>query len=276
MYLFLDGMALETREDETYKRIRLAICSGNRTLVLLSLNDGKKLLSDLRDELQADPATIVHALRELERYRMVKQDKQRHYSLSVVGRVLVQKVIDCRRTAEMLTLQEAFWFDHDVSGIPDYLLHSLASLHDSVIVTSPQEHILRAFDTFITLMEEGDELELITHIWHPELVNRLTSLFSHKKTASFVVTDDVLQRALSDFGIDYVKQLLRDGATIYITKRDPRLVFGFAGNAMALGLASADGPPDFSQLLTSRNSEAIAWGRGLFRFYVERSKRVSL
>lgn len=268
-------MAAATREDSVYKRMRLVICSENRRLLLLSLNDGKKSLGNLREELHSDRATIIHALRELERSRLVQQDSQRDYSLTVVGRALIQKVIDCHGMAEVLTLHEAFWFDHDISGIPDDLLNHLGSLRDSTLITGTPE-IFRASRTFAGLMEEGDALELITSVYSPEMITRLDDFISNKKAVSFVLTDDVLQRSIRDLGRDRVKQLLQEGVKIRVIRHDPKLAFVSTGKALGLCFAHTNGSFDYSQLLTSRSAQAIAWGRELFSFYVERSKSVSL
>jgi predicted transcriptional regulator len=53
---------------------------------------------------------------------MVRQDELRDYPLTVIGEAIVQKVIDCHHLVEVVTLHETSWFEHDVSGIPKYLL----------------------------------------------------------------------------------------------------------------------------------------------------------
>ncbi len=269
-------MALEIKEDDIFKRMRLAICSGNRRLLLFSLNERKKSLGDLREDLKTDPATIVHALRELERHRMVQQDVKRDYSLTVIGRALVQKVIDCHCMAEVLTIHEAFWSNHDVSGIPNHLFNRIGALRDSTLVVNTQEHILKASDTFVALLREGDVLELVTSFYSPDLIKRIYRSVSDKKAAFLVMTNEVLQRTIADIGSPRIKQILQEGATINVVKRDPKLLFVFTGNTVALGLAHPDGPIDFSQLLTSRSSDALDWGRDLFHYYLRWSESVAL
>jgi predicted transcriptional regulator len=118
-------MVPQTQNEAVFKRMRLAICSGNRRRVLLALHQKKKSLGDLREDLNSDSPTILRSLRELERNRMVQQDELRDYSLTVIGEAIAQKVINCHHLAEVLTLHEAFWFEHDVSGIPEYCLVAL-------------------------------------------------------------------------------------------------------------------------------------------------------
>ena len=110
-------MAPWSKEDSIYKRMRLVICSTNRSNLILSLHTGKNLLARCVRNSATMPRLFIHALRELERDQLVRQDVRRDYYLTAIGRALVQKVIDCRCMAEALTLCEAFWVDHDVSGL---------------------------------------------------------------------------------------------------------------------------------------------------------------
>ncbi len=269
-------MALETKEDPTYKRMRLTICSANRKFLLFSLNEHKKSLGELREESCLDSATIVHALRELERYHMVKQDTRSEYSLTVIGRAMVQKVMECRCMAEVLTLHEVFWSQHDVSGIPSHWFNELGMLRDSTLVTSTQQDILKAYDTFVALMQEGNRLKLISSVYSPELVKRLDAIIPNKKVTYFVITDDVWQRAVRETGSEYVERLVREGLRISIIAHDPKFALVSTNSAMGLALFDSEGSLDYSQLLVSRSNEAVMWGRELFYYYLERSESITL
>ncbi len=269
-------MPSELTEDETYKRMRLAICSGNRRQLLLSLNEGNKSLGDLREEVPSDPATIVHALRELERYHMVQQNAHRDYALTVIGRALVQKVIDCRCMAETLALHEAFWSEHDVSGIPDHLFNRIGALRESALVVDSQDRVLRASDTAVALVKEGDVLELVTPVYSAVFLTRLFTFIANKKVAYLIMTDDVLHLAIDDIGKDRAAQALKGGVKINVMKHDPRLFLVLTADTMALSLPFPDGTLDFSQLLTSKSSEALEWGRELFHYCLRWSENAAL
>lgn len=269
--VFKLGMPSRVDEETVFKRMRLAICSGNRRRVLLALKDGKKTLSDVREEVPVDPPTIVHALRELEHYRLVEQDELREYSLTVIGKALVQKVIDRHRSAHVLTSHEAFWFEHDLSGIPDDLFSRIGLLQDSDLVADGQAQVLRGLTTFTALIEDADLLKIITPFYSLRFVDRLDVFASKGKEWHFIVTDDVLQSAMMDEEHLNVKALLHGNAEFRVVQQDPKLFFASADDAIALALATVKGQLDYSTLLVCRGSDATAWGRELFDYYYERS-----
>lgn len=71
---------------------RLVICSDLRKNILISLNDGNKELFDLRESLKISSTTAIHALKELEKYNLTFQDKNKNYALTNIGRIIVLKL----------------------------------------------------------------------------------------------------------------------------------------------------------------------------------------
>ncbi|SNQ60423.1 hypothetical protein [Candidatus Methanoperedens nitratireducens] len=82
--------------------LRLAICSDLRKNILISLIEGKKSLADLRDEMNISSTTAIHALKELEKGNLTYQDKNRDYSLTIIGRIIAMKLLDFSETADTL------------------------------------------------------------------------------------------------------------------------------------------------------------------------------
>src|SRR5665647_3039998 len=103
MYIDPEMAPLTEISEDIYERLRLAACSEQRRALILSLNEGEKSLSDLRDEMQLDSATIIHALRALERDSFVREDANRYYFLTVIGKTVARKVIDFYETCLLYT-----------------------------------------------------------------------------------------------------------------------------------------------------------------------------
>jgi len=268
-------MCVMSEDRDMAKRMRVATCSDQRRDLLISLNRGKKSLRDLRDEFHLDSATIVHALRELERHRFVQEDAKREYSLTVFGRIVSRKVIDLLDTSEAVALHEVFWLEHDTSGIPDHLLDRISALRHSDLIT---EHVdlFKVFHTLVGLFKECDTLDLITPVFVHEAIELPTTLALSHKHLRIVLTENVLQRLIIVTSEALVKNALQLGVKIYVIRHNPKLILAVTDKVIALILTRVDGAFDYSQLLTSRRSEAIAWGHALFRHYTEPSQSVAL
>ena len=93
------AMAMTTSEGKKKRQIiqnalRLAACSELRSGILASLSEGKKALSELREELEVSSTTAIHALRELEKDNLVFQDEDRDYVLTKIGEIIALKLSD--------------------------------------------------------------------------------------------------------------------------------------------------------------------------------------
>jgi len=98
----MNGSEADTSRIYTRDILHLAVCSGLRMTIILSLKKGKKSLGDLRSELEVSSTTAIHALRELEKSNLVFQDSHRNYSLTKIGRVIALKLIDFSDATDIL------------------------------------------------------------------------------------------------------------------------------------------------------------------------------
>jgi predicted transcriptional regulator len=259
--------------EDIYERLRLVICSEQRRVLLLSLNPEKKSLSDLRDVMELNPSTIIHALRALERDNLVQEDVQRNYSLTAIGKAAVHKLIDFFETTGAFVKYEAFWLEHDLSGIPDHLFDRIGALRDSALVVDTQLDPFKAYHSLVALLEKSHTLELIASVSAPD-PHILFGEFALGKRVELVVTEPVLHHIIEELGQERVKEALLANHKLYVLRHDPRLVFAVADHVIVLLLCHLDAGFDYSAALTSESPEAIAWGHDLFGHYVDLSESV--
>jgi len=276
MYIDPEMAPLTEISEDIYERLRLAACSEQRRALILSLNEGEKSLSDLRDEMQLDSATIIHALRALERDSFVREDANRYYFLTVIGKTVARKVIDFYETTGTLLKYETFWLEHDLSGIPDYLFDRIGALRDSTLVVDTELDPFKAYHSFVVYLEKSSTLELIASVSAPDPLSLFGEFVVGHKHIELVATEPVLDYAIEELGQARVKEALRAGHKLYVLRHDPKLVFAVADHVIILILFRLDGRFDYSAALTSESPEAIAWGHEMFRHYVELSESVTL
>ena len=57
---------------------------------------------------------------------------------TAIGRGAARKILNFRSAMAALMKHEAFWFEHDLSGIPDHMFDKIGALRDaSLIVGTP-------------------------------------------------------------------------------------------------------------------------------------------
>jgi len=269
-------MALKTEmSDGVWKRLRAATCSDQRTQLLLSLNEEKKSVGDLRDALHVDGPTIIHALRMLQTLHFVSEDGERVYYLTAIGKNMVRKLIDLIGDTEVIVEHEKFWIEHDLSGIPDQLFDRIGALRNSTLVADSKRDPLTTYRSFIAFLENSPTVELITSVYAPDPRFLYEEFVLGHKHIELVVTESVLHHVMEELGQVRVKEALRTGDKLYLLRHDPRLVFAVADHVVILMLSRLGGGFDYSAALTNESSEAIAWGHDLFRHYVGLSESVA-
>ena len=256
--------------------LHLATCSDLRRGLLLSLNEGGKSLSDLREALLVSSTTAIHALRMLEKAHLTAQDEERDYVLSNTGKIMSQKIIDLGKTTLTLAKFEEFWLEHDISGIPDSLLKEIGCLHDSVLLTSEVTDIYNVYETFTDLVKTTKEIRGISTIFHTELTPLFTDIVGHERTVELIVTSDVLNKILVTADKERLQKSLEGDLKLYVAKHNPKVAFTAGDFFISLGLFRLDGTYDYSHDLIGYSNEALGWGRALFDYHVKLSERFSL
>ncbi|MGZ4890660.1 MAG: helix-turn-helix transcriptional regulator [Halobacteriota archaeon] len=254
---------------DPYRDLRLAICSNHRRAILVSLNERPKSLSELRDELKTSSPALIKAFRELEGNRLVRQDSERRYGVTPIGRGAARKILDFRRTMEVLQQHATFWSNHDVTGIPDHLFDQVGSLRDTTLITGAPPDIFKAMRRFVELLQQSAVIKLISPIYIPNIESIvLDKLVSAELRIELLLTDEVLHHFIGEAEDVSLKEARDIYLKLRVLREDPKLVLVVTDRFMALALYRTDGTFDYSSTLTSEDPEAIAWSRQLFNHYV--------
>jgi len=262
---------------DAYKILRLAICSERRRALLLSLYEGTKPLAELHEELKSPSPALIHALRELEGDHLVRQDQLRQYELTPFGRSAVRKVIDFRRTMEVLTKHEAFWSEHNLCGIPDHVFDRIGWLRDAMLITGTPPDIFKALRRFVERLRESTVVRLVSPIYIPNIETIVLEKFTSEETRiELVLTEEVLRHFIGEAEQARLKEAHGKHLTLRVLRDDPKLVIVVADRFMALAPYRTDDTFDYSTMLASENPEAVAWGKQLFDHYVTEAADVVL
>ncbi len=251
--------------------LKLTACSDLRRGVLLNLIDGKKSLRELREALNTSSTTALHAIRELERVKLIYRDEMHEYELTETGRIIAKKILDIADTSEVLKKHERFWAEHDLSGIPENLLEKIGWLKKSEVVRLDTLDISRR--TFYNVLE------------HAEWVKGATSVFSYdypnvflkpavRVPVQLILTREVLRKLENLMGEDNLKNVLRNyNVDIYITEEHIKVPFVVTDSYLSLGLFLTEGVFDSTSELISTDQKAIKWALLLFSYYMRNARK---
>ncbi len=270
----MNGSEADMSKIYTRDILHLAVCSGLRKAIILSLKTGKKSLGDLRGELEVSSTTAIHALRELEKNNITFQAKDKKYMLTKPGEIVALKLLDFSNAVEVLKKHERFWLEHDLSGIPEHLLEKIGWLKDSMVEKAPSTDFLKVYSTFIELLRNAEQIRGVASIFIPEYTLLFKDLILNKKTdIKLILTEEVLDK-IDKETIKEISDSKNLKCELYIVKYDVKVEFIVTNNALSLGFFDRNGIYDWNNDLISYDQKAIAWGQELFEFYVKKAEKV--
>jgi len=270
----MNGSEADTSRIYTRDILHLAVCSGLRMTIILSLKKGKKSLGDLRSELEVSSTTAIHALRALEKNNITMQDKDKKYMLTKLGEIMALKLLDFSNAAEVLKKHERFWLEHDLSGIPEHLLEKIGWLKDSTIVEDIPTDIFKSHTYFLELIKKSKVIRGFSSIYHPEYPELIEELVNRKVDVEIIVTSKVFEKILETAKKTLKKILYSENFSLFVLNEEVKIAFTLTDSVLHIGLFSNDGTYDYNKDIISDNEKAISWGRLLYEHYFNKSKKV--
>ena len=101
------------------------------------------------------------------------------FELTHFGKLKLDSIIDFQQSTIFSNRFEDLLLNHDISGIPDFLIQDMGVFSDSELVQSTPADIYKTHNTFKHLLTESKEIFGVSPISHPdytELFQELTQI----------------------------------------------------------------------------------------------------
>ena len=266
------------KSEEVEQILRLLSCSDLRGNLAKALRNGKKMtLSELSEHVGASSPACVHALRELTKEHVTRQDEKRNYLLTNIGEIVTRKFKEINATITALSEHRQFWLDHDLSDIPEPLLDKIGYLADSHILSSTATDLFSVFNAFFTLLENSKEIRGISPIFIGDMTTLFIKLVDKKiDPIELIFTPDVLDATLKTAPKKELENALKKNLKLLKIEKQPNFADTVTDYFFFIGFFKPDGQFDWSSGLLSYSPEALAWGQELYAYYVEKAEPVIL
>jgi len=267
----------KAESEEVELIVRVLACSDLRNHLAQTLRNGKKMtLSELSEEVGASSPACVHALRELSKEQITRQDEKRNYLLTNIGEIVLRKFDELNVTVTVLSQHKEFWLDHILSDIPNHLLDKIGCLADSAVLASTPADILKGFSALYMLLQNSKEVRAISPIFAEEMTAQFIQLVEKKVDIELIFTPAVLDATLKSADREELADALKKNLKIFKLETQPNFALTVTDYFVMLAFFRPDGSFDWSNALLSYSLDALEWGRELFAYYVEKTEPVSL
>lgn len=259
----------QTKEElnNEFKNIKYILTSTMRSKLLLTMYGGPKNLEELRDELEKPSATILHGLKELETINLIKK-VQKQYQLTSNGFLLATNMVKLIENWASINNDVSFWNNHTLEDIPEEFLKNMHLLKDATYIKSTTSDLSNAFNRYIKLISNSQELRIIMPIYSENHFKHIIELLNNNKLKylELIVSKDILNSIkLND---SFRKSLLKNKKVkIICSKKNLKLFLTHSKEFMSLTLFFKDGHYDDSQILIGKSKNARKWGSNIIDYY---------
>ena len=244
--------------------------------IILSLLEGKKKISELKEATKTRETTILHVLKELDQLDLIEK-RDNTYQLTSLGVLETQICKGCYRSFNVLKDHKDFWLTHDISNIPPTLLMKIGDLHESILVKSTKVELQKVHETGLDMLLASKNIVGISPIVHQDHTKAIIEILRQGGNVVLIVTPevlDVINKSTSD-SEETIKHIADGSLQIYLNN-NIHFSLTMTEKIWTLGLFSLSGEYDYNSDLRGSGEEGLEWCRQLFRNELEKSTKIQI
>ncbi|WP_440946230.1 helix-turn-helix transcriptional regulator [Methanosarcina sp. T3] len=254
--------------------IDLLLRSDKRRKILLFLREGSKNIEEITGFLCSSCIAVLPQIKRLTEKGLVEQE-DKNYKLSTVGLIITEKMASLTGTFEVFENNLDYWGQKDLTGIPSFLRLKLGKLARSRVIEPPLNRMFEPPEEFVDSLKKSAEIMYFSSFLQPSFSGFDPDFLKRKTDSTFVFTKNFFERILSLPSGETIDLMLADNSNLFLYGGTSSVVsLTVTERFMALMLPNKKGILD-RNFLISFDSEAIEWGKELFTYYRDLSRKVS-
>lgn len=244
--------------------------SDKRQTILFLLQESPKTLSEIKDYFHVKTPEILPRLKEMESSGLIIKEENYCYHLSKTGEVIAAKFKPFLDTIQAIDSNIDFWNDHELSAIPDDLLHRLDELKDCHV--HEIDYSFESHPDFIKHVLESNTFKGVASIFIPTWPFMFLELAKEGVDIEIVVTKNVLDIINNRYPEMLEEGLSYPNAHMYLYKEKADIAFATTDVFLSLSLISnKNNMYDPCNDLMGFDPMALNWGEDLFTYYKNHS-----
>lgn len=229
-------------------------------------------MEEIKTLLEVSPTTILPQIKRLTDSDIVIQ-KNSSYELTDMGEQVFKKV---QSLVNVLTLLERdnYWIEHDLSGIPQYLLDRIGDLKDCKLVEADPSQIFEPRTELLNFFSSSHFLMVFSSFYRPEFLPLYTKLGRLESEVTLIFTESVLEKFLYNYERKIRKLSTIKNAELFVCNDGVKLAeLMVSDRGMMISLFDSNGR-FYHNYMSCSEPEAVNWAKELFEFYKSRAWRI--
>ncbi len=245
--------------------------------IMISLGEGGKTLTELREVTGTTSQTLLPKIRYLEEVHYIHYHHDA-YHLTPQGNVISSQVQGQIRTGYLFSKNPKFWSTHFLEALPAPFLRDIGDLCNSTIVETINIDIFFVLDCFFKMIENAERIHIVSSFMSHNHADALIAKVKEGVPVEMVVNTEIAEELRKEPFLSKIKQIAGyNHFRVYVapislfiglTVTDATLSFGMCRND--------DFRYDISSDLIGTDTQAIVWGERLFSYYKDISKEFTI
>lgn len=186
--------------------IELIFLSDKRKQLLLFLKSGPKNMDEITEALQVTSTSILPQIKKLKDMSLVIQE-DKSYTLSLIGKVLVEKMQPLVSTIELFEDNFEYWSEKDLQGLSPSFKKRLGELSKCKLIQPDLDRMFELDPEVVeNLSSSGYILEAIAY-FHPPMISLCQELAKKGVEFSLLMSESVYERYYTDYTEDLQNML---------------------------------------------------------------------
>jgi len=254
--------------------LSLLTFSEKRRDLLLYLLEQPSLLSDIRKKFDVSSPEIAPRIREMESANLIYKDHStKKYTLTTTGKIIARSFKPFYDVITLIEKNEDFWNDHDLAGIPDYLLDRLADLKECDFYVDRFENIYDSYKTFTENIQRSSMIKGVSPIFFPSYPDFFAQLAEKSVPTSLILTKDVYDIVKSEHEEKMRAYYDAKCTELYLID-SAKVAFVVTDIFFSMSLFFKSGNYDPRTDLICFDKKGIQWGNDLFEHYLSQAKKI--
>lgn len=256
--------------------INLLLFSDKRKNFLLLLAEGPKSIDEVLILLQIPRISLLPQIKKLKEEGLIVQEGD-IYSLSAVGNILIKKAQPLLNAISVFEENEYFWSQRKLDTIPASFLKRIGVLKCCQLIGPGIDNWSDLSSGLVRYFDESAKVMLLYSYFHPSIPSFSLELAKKGVELRLVLSKDLFERFCEDFRTEGEKIFAQENVTIFVrTEKTDEIPAGIAitESKLLLGLINKKGKFEEQYILSSEPS-ALSWGKELFEYYIEGSRKIS-
>ena len=246
--------------------------SQKRRDLLLLLGEEPRTMEEIKTLLDVSPTAILPQIKRLTDSDLVIQ-KNGSYELTDMGDQVFKKA---QSLVNVLTLleQENYWIEHDLSGIPQYLLDRIGDLKDCKLVEADPSQIFEPSTELLNFFSSSRYLMVFSSFYRPEFLPLYSKLGRLESDVTLIFTESVLEKILHNYERKIRKLAKLQNTELFVCNDGVKLAeLIVSDRGMIISLFDSNGR-FYHDYMSCSEPKAINWARELFEFYKSRAWQI--